>query len=253
MKATAAKKRGKRNRAGRKNRITVTVFVSVVLVLLCCQLLATAGKRDKGLAVSSFQAAEDRSWQLVLVNAQNGVSGRENVPLVALSGGQSVDRRMYPALQRMFDACREDGLLPSVTSSYRTAERQERIFNAKVREFILSGKSKDDAVKEALGWAAQPGYSEHQTGLAVDVNSADEDRCPSNRIYAWLAENCASYGFILRYPENKKDITGVNYEPWHFRYVGEEAASEITANGQCLEEYLGAEERISSGEKNGYS
>ncbi len=86
-------------------------------------------------------------------------------------------------------------------------------------------------------WLAIPGTSEHQLGIAVDIN-ADKEKSSNEEVYEWLAENAYKYGFILRYPQSKEDITGTAYEPWHYRYVGEEAAEEIFNRQICLEEYF---------------
>ncbi|MBP3651796.1 MAG: M15 family metallopeptidase, partial [Clostridia bacterium] len=90
----------------------------------------------------------------------------------------------------------------------------------------------------ALKWASYPGYSEHQLGLAVDINSADQENCSNDRVWDWMKRNCQNYGFIWRYPGVKSDITGISNEDWHFRYVGKEAAVYIMSNRLCLEEYL---------------
>lgn len=185
-----------------------------------------------------YKVYEGLPWELTLVNSEWAVPKEWNIEFVELRDDQRVDSRMYPELQRMFDDCRDDGLYPLVWSSYRTAEDQQRIFDDKVAAFEGEGMRPRDAKKEAANWAASPGYSEHQLGLAVDINSEDEALCSSWDVYAWLAENCAEYGFILRYPEDKTEITGIDYEPWHFRYVGHEAAREIMERGICLEEYI---------------
>ena len=100
-----------------------------------------------------------------------------------------------------------------------------------------AGYSPEDALEAAKDWVALPGTSEHQLGLAVDIN-ADVTLSTSEEVYDWFAKHAHEYGFILRYPEGKEDITGISYEPWHFRYVGLEAAQEIYAQGLCLEEYI---------------
>ena len=94
------------------------------------------------------------------------------------------------------------------------------------------------AKSEAKKWVADVGYSEHQTGLAVDIN-ADGVNSSGQQVYAWLADNAWKYGFILRYPEDKTEITKTDYEPWHYRYVGAESAAKIYESGLCLEEYIG--------------
>lgn len=183
-------------------------------------------------------AVEKLPWNLILVNQEYPMTEEPDMELTELRDDQRVDSRMYPYLQEMFDACRADGLYPLVWSSYRSKEEQERILNDKIQSYEEQGYGEESAREEALRWAAEPGYSEHQTGLAVDINSEDEALSASPDVYAWLKDHCAEYGFILRYPEEKEEITGTAYEAWHFRYVGKEAAEEIMERGLCLEEYL---------------
>jgi D-alanyl-D-alanine carboxypeptidase len=137
----------------------------------------------------------------------------------------------------MFDAAREAGVYPVVASGYRTTEDQERIMSEYIQDYLDQGYSQEDAQTEAEKWVAIPGTSEHQLGLGVDIN-ADGVNSAGYEVYDWLEAHCWEYGFILRYPEDKTDITGISNEPWHFRYVGQEAAEYIMANGLCLEEYL---------------
>lgn len=129
------------------------------------------------------------------------------------------------------------GLQPAQFKTvYRTGEEQEDIFRDKVFAYRKEGYSKARAEKLAKEWVALPGTSEHQLGIAVDIN-ADKERSENEEVYAWLAQNAYQYGFILRYPQGKEDITGTGYEPWHYRYVGTEAAKEIYEGRICLEEY----------------
>lgn len=127
---------------------------------------------------------------------------------------------------------------PVVASGYRTAKKQRELMDDKVDSFLAQGYSRSEAKSEAKKWVADVGYSEHQTGLAVDIN-ADGVNSSGQQVYAWLADNAWKYGFILRYPEDKTEITKTDYEPWHYRYVGKEAAKEIYESGLCLEEYIG--------------
>ena len=181
---------------------------------------------------------EDTSWSLVLVNASHPLPENWDIELIDLRYGEQVDSRMYPYLQEMFDACRADGLLPMVNSSYRSAADQQRIMDNYIADYLAQGYSKEDAKTEAKKWVAIPGTSEHQLGLAVDIDSDDLATCSNESVWNWMKEHCAEYGFILRYPEGKEAITGISPEPWHFRYVGKEAAQEIMTQGICLEEYL---------------
>lgn len=181
---------------------------------------------------------EETAWSLVLVNTDNPLPESWDIELTELRYGEQVDSRMYPYLQDMFDACRADGLLPMVNSSFRSHADQQRIMNNYIADYLAQGYSEADAKTEAEKWVAIPGTSEHQLGLAVDIDSDDLSQCSNEAVWSWMAEHCAEYGFILRYPEGKEDITGIAHEPWHFRYVGKEAAAEIMASGLTLEEYL---------------
>ena len=149
-----------------------------------------------------------------------------------------MDSRIYPQLQKMFDDMRDDGVYPVVASGYRTEQEQQQIYDESMAEYIEKGYSESDAKTETERWVAIPGTSEHQLGLGVDIN-ADGINSYGYEVYNWLAQNAYGYGFIYRYPENKVTITGIANEPWHYRYVGVNAATEIYKRGICLEEYLG--------------
>lgn len=194
-------------------------------------------------AVSSEapQAVND-DWALTLVNWENPVPADYTIPeLVELRNGQSFDRRGYPDLQRMMDDCRAAGLSPLISSSYRTEEFQTELFENKVAQYTAQGYDRTEAETLAAGWVARPGTSEHQLGLAVDIVDTGYQNLDGTQeetaVQEWLMEHCWEYGFILRYPADKTELTGVNYEPWHYRYVGS-AAADIEEQGICLEEYL---------------
>ena len=183
--------------------------------------------------------AEQIPWNLTLVNSTHAVPEDWVVPeFTELRNGQRVDSRIYPELQAMFDAARAAGRTPLVISSYRTYDDQKNMLVKKYRSFKEKGYSHEDAQTEALKWAAYPGYSEHQLGLAIDVGTSNSEKCSKDRVWSWLKEHCAEYGFIWRYSEEKSAITGIANEPWHFRYVGVEAATYIMENNLCLEEYM---------------
>lgn len=183
-------------------------------------------------------SSEDDGWQLMLINADNPLPDNFSVELTSLANGHKIDSRVYPHLQKMFDDARSQGILPSISSSYRTAKEQQAELDQKKEEFIRRGYSPDDALEAAKTWAALPGTSEHQAGLAVDITSADASVQPPDIVWNWLKSNAHKYGFIRRYPPDKVGITGISNEPWHFRYVGQSAAEEIYKHGLCLEEYL---------------
>lgn len=181
-------------------------------------------------------ADTEHGWKLILVNKDNYIPKDYKVKLLTLSNGKKVDARIYPQLQAMFDAARASGINLHVAEGYRSEEEQGDLMEEKIESFIEEGKSEGEAKKLARKWVALPGTSEHQLGIAVDINS--QISTPSGPLYSWLANNSYKYGFILRYPPNKVSITGVKYEPWHFRYVGKNAAAEIHKQGICLEEYI---------------
>lgn len=176
---------------------------------------------------------------LMLVNSTHSLPEGYHAELKTLDNGQQIAELIYPDLQQMFDDARSQGVYPIVASGYRTAEKQQSLMDEKVKSFEEQGYSESDARREALKWVNAVGYSEHQSGLAVDIN-ADGVHSAGYQVYNWLADNAWQYGFILRYPEDKTDITGTGYEPWHYRYVGRDAAREIHTQGICLEEYLNA-------------
>ena len=186
---------------------------------------------------SAYNKNSRHEWNLILVNHENRIPKSFNIDLTTLSNGEKIDSRIYKPLQRMFDDARKAGLEPIVGSGYRTAQEQQRILDDKIAAYELEGNNEETARELALKWVARPGYSEHQLGISVDINS-DVRISSEEAVYRWLADNAHKYGFIHRYPENKTHITGVINEPWHYRYVGEKAATDIYKRGICLEEYL---------------
>ena len=179
---------------------------------------------------------EDGSWNLILVNRWNPIPENYEISLAEVTGGELVDERICQPLMEMLEDAKESNwdLLPLVVSGYRTEEEQQRLYDEKTAKYRKQGFSKDEAKEMAERWVAAPGHSEHQLGLAVDIDGATYD------VFLWLQENSYKYGFIFRYPGYKSEITGVDNEVWHYRYVGVDAATEIYEQGLCLEEYLEA-------------
>lgn len=203
--------------------------------------------QDSGLKLADEE--EKDQWYLKLVNAKNPMS-QEDVPEVATetvdSNGYQVDARIIDDIQAMFDAARAAGRNPVICSAFRSWDTQEYLYQNKIERVMAEeGLSEEDARKEAGTVVAVPGTSEHQVGLALDIVSSEymnlDDKQMETEDQQWLMENSWKYGFILRYPLNKSDITGIIFEPWHYRYVGKEAAKEIYEQDITLEEYLGAE------------
>lgn len=189
------------------------------------------------------EAGED--WALLLVNPWNPLPEDFSVELVTLAScNMKVDKRIFSDLEDMLVDCRLAGLKPLICSAYRTEAVQTRLYNNKISRLRAAGYSRDTAVEEAGRWVAVPGTSEHQTGMALDIVSANYQKLNKKQENTaeqkWLMEHCWEYGFILRYPSDKSEITGIGYEPWHYRYVGRETALAMRDSGQCLEEYLEA-------------
>lgn len=187
--------------------------------------------------ISRKEATTENGWNLILVNSQYYVPDDYEPELLALSNGERVDERIYPELQDMFDTMRAEGVYPVVASGYRSEQTQKELLENKILSYMGEGYSKTEAEDLALDWVAVPGTSEHQLGIAVDIN-AEENKSSSDEVYSWLRKKSYKFGFIYRYPPDKIEITGIANEPWHYRYVGKEAAEEIYLSGVCLEEYI---------------
>lgn len=182
---------------------------------------------------------------LVLVNYKYPIKSGYVPEMRAVSGNSSLtfDVRAADALEKMLSDCRAEGLSPIICSAYRSESLQEQLFSNKVAYYTNMGYNYEKASDLAKTSVAYPGTSEHQLGLAADIVSVNYQVLDEGQLKTaeqqWLMKNCWKYGFILRYPTGKQDITGVIFEPWHYRYVGVEAAKEITEKGITLEEYLG--------------
>lgn len=210
----------------------------VCIAAFACVWAFTAGGLDISSSGKIVFTQKADTPELTLVNADHAVPRGWNVELTTLSNGEQVASMIYPDLQEMFDDMRAQGIYPFVRAGYRSREMQEQVLEDRIASYRSEGYSKSRARELALETVAEPGTSEHELGLAVDIN-ADDDRSTGDEVYAWLAKNAYKYGFIQRYPEDKTEITGIDYEPWHYRYVGKSAAREIYNSGECLEEYLG--------------
>ena len=197
------------------------------------------------LTAAKDKERESEDWKLTLVNASHPVEAGYEPELAEIENNYYFDARAVEFLQEMLAAGRKEGLDFWVCSAYRTIEKQTELYEDKVRRVQAEGTSGPGAREEAARTVARPGTSEHNLGLAVDIVARDyqilDEKQEQTDEQQWLMENCWKYGFILRYPTDKTEITGIIYEPWHYRYVGREAAREIMEQGICLEEYLGYE------------
>lgn len=203
-------------------------------------LVSSVWEKDSGTGYEDEQQNSD--WRLRLVNQDHSLPEDFSVELAQVGDGHQVDSRIARALLDMIEAGKRDGYGIWIVSSYRTMEKQVSLYEKQIDKWKRQGYSLEAAREKAGTMVAVPGTSEHQLGLAVDLVSSEytglDERQEETGSYQWLVKHCAEYGFILRYPNDKTEITGIIYEPWHFRYVGVEAAREIMDQGICLEEYL---------------
>ncbi len=183
-----------------------------------------------------------RGEEILLVNPWNSVPEDYDPELVWTVGGGRVTEECDPALRQMIADCQAAGYEAVICSAYRSQSFQEDLYEDQVYTQMYYGLRYEDAVVAAGKIVAVPGTSEHQLGLAVDIMDADyqylDNKQADMPAQQWLMEHCWEYGFILRYPTGKTDITGIIYEPWHYRYVGTELARELYELGLCLEEYI---------------
>ena len=247
-----------------KKQIWMTVAL-VVLLLVCAMLVfsragetdedsAGAGRADVDLILppQTSDAAETptydglpdidiTSWEYLFVNQSNSI-GQYAPEVVSVGEGIAYfDARAAEALEALLQGARDAGFTPHLYCAYRSYATQESQFANEVAKHMRQGASEAEAKKAAALVVAEPGTSEHQTGLSADVvdqyyDSLSVDKVDAN-FMQWLHDHCAEYGFILRFPKGKTNITG-RYEPWHVRYVGQEAAQFIMNNGLCMEEFV---------------
>lgn len=207
------------------------------------QLEESGAGEDAALAERMKEFEDGIPWNMTLVNAENPMQEGYVPELAEVENGYSVDARIAEDLNAMLAAARADGCQPQICSAYRSVEKQVQVFNDTVNSWINQGSSFWDAYQRTTQEVALPGTSEHGIGLAVDIVSnqyAELDAKQAETKEAqWLQEHCYEYGFILRYPPEKQSLTGIIYEPWHYRYVGREMAQKIKESGLTLEEYLG--------------
>ena len=202
-------------------------------------------------AVPETKAAEKKSatvipitdaekWNLAIINTKYPLPDSYAPTLSNAINGSNIqlDSRVSEHYAEMYAAAKLSGCVLTPYSGYHTYALQETTYNRKVNFYINKGMSAEEANQKASAQVLPAGCSEHNAGLSMDIVSASSDFI-NTKEYKWLCENAHNYGFILRYPEDKTAITGMNFEPWHWRYVGTQAAKEMKEKNQCLEEYLG--------------
>lgn len=178
---------------------------------------------------------------LILVNTESPLPDSYKFSKHTLNNGFVIDEQAYIDFYRFTRACNDANLHYNIISAYRDRETQQGIINRNVNEFMQSGLSEAEAKEKTYKTVQRVGCSEHETGLALDLSDEEHfsltEDLETNPTVKWFMENCSKYGFILRYPKDKVDVTGIDYEPWHFRYVGQEAAEFMNEHNLTLEEF----------------
>ena len=197
---------------------------------------------DEEETIDHYIPPKGEEWKLLLVNKQNPIPDDYDAKLVNINGSARIREELALPLAEMFDAAAKEGVTLTVCSAYRSHEHQQELFDRKIKGYTGQGLSYLDAFRIGSYSVIIPGTSEHELGMALDIITPGytqlNEGFADTRAGEWLAENAYKYGFILRYPEGKEYITGIIFEPWHFRYVGKEAAEDIFKSGLTLEEYL---------------
>lgn len=188
-------------------------YLFVPLLIFIAAILAAFFLFEKN------EPARDLPWELTLVNYENKIPDDYKFSLSKLPNGLEVDSRIYVQLMLMLEDMESEGIYAVVGEGYRTSEAQQSMMDDKISAYINEGCSEKKAKR-----------------LAVDIN-ADKARSSNDEVYSWLAENAYQYGFIERYPQDKENTTKIAYEPWHYRFVGLDAAKEIYGSKLSLEEY----------------
>lgn len=214
-------------------------------ILLAHEEYLTNREQEKPEAPSEEEQSEavfsSDDWRLLLINKQHPIPDDYSFTLTTITGSMQCDERILEDLLLMLQAAKNDQVNLIICSPYRTDASQVSIFSRHVKAYMNKGLNYIDSFKLASQEATVPGYSEHQIGLSLDIYTASHMTLDSaygeTEAGRWLAEHCSEYGFILRYPKGKEYITSIGYEPWHFRYVGKEAAQIIMSEGITLEEF----------------
>ena len=241
-----------------KYYIKVASFFAVLLLAIIgiVFLVKSGVVEDKPISTQSEEAVKIRYEDFLPSKIESAPPPLERDPLLVIVSEKTplrsdfipilsdvennikLDSRAAKKFKEMASEAEKENLHLYICSGYRSVERQERNFENKIDKYLNQGYGKIEATQMAATIILPPGTSEHNAGLAMDICSLEQD-FEETKEFRWLSENAADYGFILRYPEDKQDVTKIIYEPWHWRYVGVETAKEMKASGQCFEEYLG--------------
>ncbi len=235
-----------------KNKISV-VMIGIVIMIVVVMVYFFKNQRKNLIETSYLQdnlqisnkdkfnniaKAGELDWKIRLVNEKNPLPEDFSVELANIDNTKKFDRRAIKYLKEMLEDMNKQSITNVwIQSAYRSIEYQRGLYQKSINKYLKMGKSKEESEELTKKYINKPGTSEHNLGLAVDFNDVEEG-FENTKAYKWLQENASIYGFILRYPKDKEEITGIEYEPWHWRYIGQEHAQKINEQSLCLEEYL---------------
>ena len=204
----------------------------------------TAEETEQQRLAEEF-AQEKQEYYLLLANTDHPLPEDWTVETEEVQNGYEMDARVAPAMRQMIAAAAEDGVDLMICSAYRSIEKQQSLFDTSVQNYMAQGMTEEEAIAKTATETAIPGTSEHQTGLSADIvtptHQTLDPEFADTEAGQWLSEHASEYGFVLRYPEDKQEVTGIIYESWHYRFVGKTHAKLMKESGLCLEEYLSQE------------
>ncbi len=228
----------KKRKLKRNIKLTLLRFTITLCLFLIFLNYGISTYRKNELAKINYDIAKEFKYNIditMLVNYEHKVPDNYDLKLKDIENNK-VAIILYNSLRRMMATANDDGIEIVINNSYRSNSDQKRIYDSKIKSYQNQGYNYITAEKLTKSSVAEPGYSEHETGLAIDFSKSG-NYTKNNKMWSWLNKNAYKFGFILRYPENKTNITKVEYEPWHYRYVGNELAKEIYESNLTLEEY----------------
>ena len=258
IKPTKRRPHPKKNVKRKLNKKKVVITAALFLIIII--LIVKAFKRDEVVETSTDEETvqistanetqenqiqeqpeikkEITDWKLRLANYENILPEYFEVEVADIDDTRQFDARAIKYLKQMINDMRKDGISNIwVQSAYRSVDRQKELYDNSVKKYLNQGKTQEEAEILTDEYINKPGASDHNLGLAVDFNNVDNN-FEDLKGFEWLQENAENYGFILRYPKDKEDITKISYESWHWRYVGEEHAKKMNELNMCLEEYI---------------
>lgn len=245
-----------RKRRLNKKRVALVAIVFLLLIIFIVKITKRDAKEtsttDENISLANTttdnqvqeQQPEEKikkeitDWRLTLANYENMLPEDFTVEVANIDETRQFDARAIQYLKQMMSDMSKDGIRNVwVQSAYRSVQRQKELYDNSVQKYLKQGKTQEEAEKLTDEYINKPGASDHNLGLAVDFNYVD-NKFEDLKAFKWLQENAEDYGFILRYPKDKEDITKISYESWHWRFVGEEHAKKMNELNMCLEEYI---------------